>query len=187
MNDHYANITLHGPSQSDIVNALNQLREVTYVSPTVRECTVIFQSDLASQEDVAAATSRTFTCPALLVMGYASSIMMYHLYEAGERTDSYVSSPHEELELEGDAPPGNAERLCAAFGMERQARRVERILSKEASPTHAYAMAANRHGELCQALGLPQFAAGASFGLIEIGELPEGRGFELSQLIRTGG
>lgn len=185
MNRFYSNITVQGCQSREVVSWLNEHGHVTYVTPTFRAGTVVFQSDLAGQEELASMLSGHFMCPALLVMGFAGSILMYHLYEAGERTDAYVSSPHEELELDVPAPPGDAMRLCAAFEKRHQAPRVERILARQASAAHAYALAINRHGELCQALGLPSFAAGASFQLIEIGELPAGAGLVASQLIRT--
>ena len=50
---------------------------------------------------------------------------------------------------------------------------------------HIFALAVNRHGELARALGLPVFAAGAGFAGIEVGELPEGPGFDASALRRT--
>jgi hypothetical protein len=187
LNRFYSNITVHGRQSRDVVSWLNDRGNITYVTPTFRAGTVVFHSDLATQEALASMISRHFMSPALLVMGFAGSILMYHLYEAGERTDAYVSSPHEELELDVPAPPGDAMRLCAAFEMQHQVRRVAQILARPASPAHAYALASNRHGELWQALGLPSFSAGASFQLIEIGELPAGAGLVASQLIRTGG
>ena len=40
--------------------------------------------------------------------------------------------------------------------------------------------------DLYRALGLPQFGAGSSFNSIEIGELPEGKGFDAAKLVKTG-
>jgi hypothetical protein len=64
---------------------------------------------------------------------------------------------------------------------------VERVLRTPTKPNGEYAYAANRHGELARALGLPVFAVGAGFGGIEVGELPEGEGFDPTRLVKTGG
>jgi hypothetical protein len=183
----YANITLKGPEQRDVVPLLGARGIVSYVSPTVDGCTVVWHEDLSGQEQLASALSARFHCPALLVMGYGEAILLYHLYVNGDPADAYVSTPHEGLELDGPAPPGDARVLSEAFGVEMDhlVARVERILRKPARANTEYAYAVNRHGELARALGLPQFAAGSGFNSIAIGELPEGKGFEVSKLLKT--
>lgn len=181
----YANITLSGPSQADALAFLKRRHAVSYVSPTVRGATVVFHEDLGSQEHLASALSAAFDCPALLVMNYGGAVLLYHLYVNGEQADAYVSSPHDDLELPGPAPEGNAQTLAAAFDMEHRAASVERVLRRPTHPTKGYALAINRHGELARALGLPLFAAGAGYQAIELGELPAGEGFDPSQLLRT--
>ena len=88
---------------------------------------------------------------------FGDSILLYELYQNGEETDAYVSAPHEGLELDGAAQEGSPTALCAAFGiqMEHKVKRVERILRTPTRPGAEFAYAANRHGELCKALGLP--------------------------------
>lgn len=181
----YANITLHGPAQADVAAHLRASHRVAYVADTVRGCTVVFHEDLDAQEQLAADLSAHFSCPALLAMAFGGTVLLYHLYRAGTQADAYVSTPHEGLELDGPAPAGNAEVLCAAFEAGHRASAVERVLRRPAKPNSDYAYAVNRHGELCRALGLPLFAAGAGFGLIETGELPHGQGFEPGKLVRT--
>ena len=186
MSGYYANITLQGAAQEDVVVYLKEQGHVAYVSPSIRGALVIFYEDLSIQEDLAARLSARFAGPALLVMGYGQRVLLYQLYQAGERTDAYVSRPHEELDT-GDepAPEGNAAVLCAAFGAERAERRVERLLRMEGRPGQAIEYAVNRHGELAQALGLPPFAAGASYQMIDLGELPAGPGFDPHSLVHT--
>jgi hypothetical protein len=70
--------------------------------------------------------------------------------------------------------------------MDHLVARIERILRRPTRPNTEYAYAINRHGELTRALGLPQFAAGSSYNSIEIGELPEGKGFDAAHLVKTG-
>ena len=188
----YANITLQGPEQDEVVAFLKARGLVAYVSPPAKGCTVVFHEDLGSQEPLAAGLSSHFRCPALLVMGYGEAVLLYQLYAAGERVDAYVS-PHEEvyegLDDTGEPrPQGNAVALCEAFGMDlpHQVAKVERILRRPGKPNTDYGYAVNRHGELARALGLPLFAAGAGYGAIEMGELPEGQGFDVAQLVKTG-
>ena len=188
MAGYYANITVRGPAQQDAVAFLKKHGVIAYVSPTVKSDTVIWHEDLASQEPLAASLSADLQCPALLVMGYGESILLYHLYVNGAETDAYVSSPHDELDLGGEpAPEGDARVLGSAFGvdMDHLVARAERILRKPTRPNSDYAYAVNRHGELARALGLPQFAAGSGFNAIEVGELPEGQGFDPTALVRT--
>lgn len=147
--------------------------------------TVVFHEDLSSQESIARALSAALSCPVLLVMTYAQRVLLYQLYESGELTDTYVSEHVEELLGGTDAPPGDAERLCDAFGRPGAVRRVTSVLAKVAKDGQPYAYAANRYGELLSALRLPLFAVGASFAGIEQGELPAGAGFDPTRMERT--
>jgi hypothetical protein len=187
MSGYYANITVRGPEREDVVAFLKKQGVVAYVSPAVKGATVIWHEDLGSQEPLAASLSGELNCAVLVVMGYGEAVLMYTLYRAGAAADSYVSSPHEGLELDGPAPEGDARVLAGAFGidMDHLVARVERILRKPARQNTEYAYAVNRHGELAKALGLPVFAAGSGFNSIEVGELPEGQDFDASALIRT--
>jgi hypothetical protein len=183
----YANITLQGPGQDEVVGYLTERGAVAYVAPTAKGGTVVFHEDLAGQEDLTALLSGQFRCPALLVMAYGEAVLLYHLYADGGQVDAYVSSPHEDLETDGQPmPEGNAEVLCKTFGMEHRLAGVTRILNRPTKPNTDFALAANRHGELARALGLPLFAAGAGYQSIEIGELPAGQGFDATKLVKTG-
>lgn len=188
MSGFYANITLHGPDQKEVVAFLTASGHPAYVAPTVKANTVVFHEDLGAQERIAAVLSAHFHCPALLVMAYGEAVLLYELYLKGSRADAYVSSPHEGLELDGPTPEGDPAALCGAFGIEMDhfVRRVERILRTPAKPNGEYAYAANRHGELARALKLPLFAVAAGYAGIELGELPEGEGFDPTRLIKTG-
>jgi hypothetical protein len=188
MSSYYANITLHGPGHRDVVAFLNRTGQIAYVAPGAKAGTVVFHEDFGGQEQLAAALSAEFRCPALLVMVFGESVLLYHLYVNGDQADAYVSSPHEGLELDGPAPAGDAAVLCAAFGVEMPhlVRRVERTLNTPTRTTGDYAYAANRHGELARALGLPLLAAGAGYSSIELGELPDAPEFDPKNLQKTG-
>ena len=187
MGKFYANITLQGPPQADVVAHLKERVEAAYVSPGVKGSVVVYHGDMGVQEDLAASLSGRFQCPALLVMNYGDAVLLYQLYVNGEQADAYVSSPHEELDTGGEpVPEGNAEVLCEAFGVEHRSASVERVLRRPTDPVKGYALAVNRHGELARALGLPLFTAGVGFRDIEVGELPAGPDFDPGRLVRTG-
>jgi hypothetical protein len=180
----YSNITLAGPDQEVIGAHLKERAIVAYLSPTVRGATVVWHEDLSSQESIACELSAALSCPALLVMIYGQQVLLYQLYETGELTDTYVSEHVEELLGSSDAPPGDPERLCNAFSKPSAARRVMSILGKPAKEDQPFAYAANRHGELCSALGLPSFAVGSSYAGIDHGELPAGPGMNVGKVIQ---
>ena len=186
MSSFYANITTRGPAAAELAAYLRQTGQIAYVSPAGGDAAVIFHSDLGGQEALAGDVSRQFNCPALLVMAASPTTLLYQLYRDGEQIDSYVSSPHDELDLGDSATPaGDADILCEAFELERAARGVRRVLDRPTDETRGYALAVNRHGELARALRLPLFAAGAGFDSIEIGELPAGNGFDPGSILKT--
>lgn len=185
MSRYYANITTQGPPQAELILWLSSQKHPAYVAPTVKGLTVVYHEDLAAQEGLAAMLSAHFQCPALLVMTFDETVLLYQLYVNGDLADTYVSSPHDGLELGDAAGDGDAAVLCEAFGTEHAVARVERVLRRPTHPTKGYALAVNRHGELARALGLPLFAAGAGFNDVEMGELPAGQGFDAAGLMKT--
>ena len=186
LSNSYANLVVEGPQTTDVIAALNASGRVAYVAAGTGRSTVVMHEDYGAQETLAAELSQTFQCPALLTMVFGGTVLLYQLYANGQRVDAYVSTPHDGLELDGPPPEGNTAVLCETFNRERSASSVERILHRPTKPGTDYAYAINRHGELLRALGLPLFAAGASFAAIEAGELPHAAGFDPSTLVRTG-
>ncbi len=187
MSGYYANITLSGPGQAEVAAWLKDAGEAAFVSPVVKGALVVFHQDLSAQEDLARRLSAAFHCPALLVMDYGGAILLYQLYVNGDAADAYVSTPHDDLDTGGEpVPEGDPAKICAVFGMEHKLATVDRILRRPTDPTRGYALAVNRHGELAKALGLPLFAAGAGYGSIELGELPEGPGFDPREMMQIG-
>jgi hypothetical protein len=121
----YANLTLFGPTQADVVARLKAVGTVAYVSPTHNRATVIYHEDLASQEPLAADLSEQFGCPVLVVMVYATRVLLYALFENGKLSDSYQSEVHEDLGDASDPPAGDVTRLAEAFDRPAASRRVE--------------------------------------------------------------
>jgi len=178
MGNFYTNYTLRGPSQQAVATALAG-RKAT-VAPPHNGCIVAFDeaSDDQDQErivELAARLSRELRCPVLAVLNHDDDIFWYHLYESGQQTDEYNSSPgYFDPSAEPSAPGGgDAQRLCAAFGASDVAA-VERVLRKSSYDDDGYVFAFERHADLVRALGLPEFAVGTAFASFEREEFPEG-------------
>lgn len=180
MGNFYTNITLRGSSQDEIAEYLTEQNRAAYVSPTVNNCTVVYDEECESQDadilaDLASSLSRRFKCPALAVLNHDDDILWYKLFEAGQLTDEYDSCPDYfgadagELSMpEG----GDARKLCSAFDAEQNQSEVERIL--RAPNPDAYLFAFERHEDLAKALGIPTFSVGCGYNYIQEDELPEG-------------
>jgi len=119
MGSFYGNMTFRGPQQAAVAAYLDREGWAAYVSPTVGQATVIYD---AAEGDaaLAAALSRAFTCPALVVRVHDSDVLQYELDDAGARTDAYDSWPgYFDVDEDDDAPVvpsgGDPLRLCAAF------------------------------------------------------------------------
>ena len=164
MGDFYTNYTIRGPSQQDVANALAGRNAV--VTPAHNGCVVAFdeQSDEQDREIIAKLASRLsgkLRCPVLAVLNHDDDILWYQIYENGNLTDEYDSSPgYFDPEAEPCAPVGgDAQRLCVAFGVSNTAT-VESVLRKSSYDEEGYASACERHADLLRALGLPECAVG---------------------------
>jgi hypothetical protein len=119
--------------------------------------------------------SDSLHCPVLAVIDHDDDILWCQLYEDGELTDDYDSTPGYFDALAEPSPPAgrDAQRLCAAFGAS-DVNAVERILRKSSYDEDGYAFAHERHADLVRALGLPDFAVLKAYASFERGEYPEG-------------
>jgi hypothetical protein len=172
MGNSYANITLTGPAQNDIVGYLEAGRYAAYVSPTLHGRTVIFEEHEAGEQeiyDLAAALSAHFECPALAIVVHDSNILYYQLFEDGAFSDEYNSNPSF-LINEPPRPPegGNARHICAAFGKPDAEAAVELILRPSWFEDQSrYLFAEERHDDLASVLDLPGLAPRIGFRAIE--------------------
>lgn len=190
MGNFYTNVTLRGSNQDSIVEYMTRQNRNAYVSPTVNDCTVVYDEECESQEtdileELASGLSKQFGCPALAVLNHDDDILWYKLFEGGEMIDQYDSSPgYFDAQDEASMPEGgDARKLCRAFKAEQNAAEVKRIL--RASDQDAYVFASDRHEDLVKALGIPTFSVGCGFNYIEEDELPDG--LELDSLKRADG
>ncbi len=116
----YTNITLKGPSQAEVVDALRHIGHAAWVSPTHHDITVAYPRRRYFQGHGELVTparrlSELLHCVALAVEVHDSDTFCYQLFETGKEIDVYDSNPS--FGYEGNRPPmgGNAFRLCAAF------------------------------------------------------------------------
>jgi hypothetical protein len=187
MGNFYTNYTLRGPSQREVADTLGGRNAV--VTPSQNGSLVVFdeQSDDQDQQmidDLALRLSRECRCVVLAVLNHDDDIFWYRLYEDGELTDEYDSSPgYFDPEAEPSAPAGgDAQRLCAAFGA-TNVQEVNRILRRSSFDDDGYAFAFERHGDLVRSLALPSWAVGTAFASFERDEYPEGLAPEM--IIKT--
>jgi hypothetical protein len=178
MGGFYTNYTLRGPSQKAVASALARRKAI--VSPESNGCVVAYEeaSDDQDMEAIAALASHlsgSLHCPVLAVVDHDDDILWYQLYEDGELTDDYDSTPgYFDPSAEPSAPAGgDAARLCRVFGASEVAV-VETILRKSSFDADGYAFAHERHADLVRALGLPEFAVLKVYASFERGEYPEG-------------
>jgi hypothetical protein len=179
MGGFYGNITLKGPSQPAVVEALRGRRAI--VTPRIGEYTVVFDSvcdeqDVEGIQELTSRLSRELHCPALAVVVHDDDVFAYFLYEQGELTDCYNSSPSyfDFGSADEPAPPygGNAERLCMRFSAGTPDQ-LEHILRAQRGKG-GYIFETERHQDLVSALSLPECSVGVAFASFEREEYPEG-------------
>jgi hypothetical protein len=147
-----------------------------FVSETNAGFTIVLDAACESQDgkvlaELGASLSAQFHCPVLAILNHDDDILYFELYENGEKTDEYNSSPayFSEDEDAGEEPiGGNAPRLAAVFGAS-DASRIERVLRASAED---YMFQTDRHRDLAEALGVPAFWVGVGHTYAKEGDLP---------------
>jgi hypothetical protein len=175
----YGNITLKGPSQQQVLEALRGRRAI--VAPRLDDYTVAFDSvcddqDIDGIQALASRISSQLRCSAFAVIVSDDDVLGSFLYHAGQLTDWYNSCPSyfDFGSAKRPAGPagGDAGKLCAAFGVDAQ-QEVESILRKQHGKG-GYAFESNRHKDLVRTLGLPLFTVGTALANFDRGEFPDG-------------
>ena len=176
----YTNISLCGPSQEIVVQALKKRNRIAFVSPSEGNAVVVYDQKCDEQDtnllaQLTSDLSRELQCPALAILNHDDDILFYQLYMKGESVDEYNSCPaYFDPNAEPSGPDGgDAEKLCGCFGG-KNVEAVERILRKSPFDDDGYAFATDRHCDLASAAGLPMYSVGTGYGSIEYDELPDG-------------
>lgn len=173
MGSFYTSHVVRGPSQSQVLSWLKE--RPAYVSVTQSGTTVVLDAACESQDGeelaaLAAGLSAQFNCPVLALLNHDDDILYFELYEGGEKTDEYNSSPGYFGEGDPEAAPsgGDAARLASVFGVTDSVR-IEAALR---NPDYVFAM--ERHRDLAAALGLPEFSVGLGYTYVEADDFPLG-------------
>jgi hypothetical protein len=177
MGNFYTNITLKGPTQGEVVEAM--AGRTAFISPTVERSTIVFDQQCEEQltpelAALAARLSEHLRCPALAAMNHDDDILWLQFFQNGSSLGGeYVSAPG--YFTGQDMPPsgGDAGAIATGFGMPGAAPDVERVLH-QGSGEDGYTFAIQRHSDLLHALKLPEFASAVGFTYLSEGEFPDG-------------
>jgi hypothetical protein len=163
MGSFYTSHTLKGPSREEVVSWLGD--RPAYVSKSERSFVTVLDEACESQDGailaaLGASLSEQFKCPVLAVLNHDDDILYFELYENGEKSDEYNSTPaYFNEDAEDDAPcGGDATRLASAFGAV-DPKAIESVLRRA-----DYTFASERHLHLAAALGVPEFSVAIGYG-----------------------
>lgn len=187
MGSFYVNYTVRSTDQLRVAKALAGRN--AFVTAPANGALVVFDEAADSQDqatvmELGKLLSSKLDAPVLAVLNHDDDIFWYGLFEKGECTDEYDSSPGY-FDPEGEPQPpsgGDVEMLCAAFDSHHH-EEVERILRKSTLDDDGYLFENERHAELLHALNLPAYALGFGYANIAQGDLPPG--LAESDLART--
>ena len=178
MGEFYVNYALRGPSQQAVAATLAGRRAA--IAPSRNGCIVVFDEASDDQDQsvigaLALKISGDLACPVLAVLNHDDDILWYQLYVAGKLVDEYDSTPgYFDPSAKPSVPAGgNAALLYSAFGAGGVVA-VESVLRKPSYGHGGYASAHDRHADLVQALGLPEYVVGVAYASFERGEFPDG-------------
>lgn len=157
MGDTYGNITLRGPAQAEVVQAVTEAGVTAVVSPTDQGLTVVYDCRGEDDPDVLAAATRwlshRFACAAWGVYVFDSDVVLYTLCRGGEVLDRYHSAPGYPGPR-GAPRGGNAAVLCREMQLKpANVAAVEQILRRGRETFEE-----RRHGDLMLELGHPDLA-----------------------------
>lgn len=166
MGNFYKNITVVGPSQEDVMAALDKHRRAAYVTPTHDGVTVVF--DLESDEigdptelgALALTLSKDLACAALAAAVYDDDVLLLSLYERGEQLGEYNSSGSSDL---------TASALARVFRAPRRSLLIWILLRTPRLPLFIFE--SFRHSLLIRALRTPRWAF-TGYKYIQQGEPP---------------
>lgn len=185
----YTNVVLKGAERERVVSYFRRGGRDGYIAPTVDGVTVVYDRACEDMDEqiltsLGADLSRVLGVPALVSLVHDSDVFRYYLFAEGREVDRYdavpgYSDPHAPADL--PASGGNAEVLCAAFGVPDAADVVAVLLHQNDEEEVLYGE--DLHAELAAALELPAFAAETGYYVVENGVLPAD--LHRSALVRT--
>jgi hypothetical protein len=180
MGNSYANITVSGPPQADVVAVLQAHDRHAYVTPTLNGITIVF--DRASEDsgrpeelgDLAMTLSQDLRCPALATAVFDDDVLLLGLYDRGAQVGEYNSAGSSTL---------RASSLSRAFRATTRAPLVWALLACPRVPIFTFE--SFRHRILLRLLQQPTWAFATGYRYISRGEPPED--LESSALLHVNG
>jgi hypothetical protein len=189
MGNFYTNIVVAGASQSAVARLLSESRRIAIVSPAIGGRVVVYDEECDTQDVVAlsslaATLSKQLNCPAWAALNHDDDIFAYELYLNGALVDEYDSTPNYFDPSQPSEPTGgDAAKLAGAFGCEAAVATIEGVLRRSSYGDEGYVLAAERHGDLARALGIPPEFVCLGYNYLEAGAVPEGLSIE--QFVRV--
>ena len=118
----------------------------------------------------------------MAILNHDDSVLMYFLYDRGDRKDSYNSNPSYFDDGPSEPSGGDAAALCQVFGCtdEDAVRRILTAVSGE-----DYIFENKRHADLASLLGHPEWSICFGFEQLANGEGPEADAIELLETNRA--
>ena len=169
MGNWYKNITVRGPSQTEVVTALLRLGRRAYVTPTREGITVVFDhasdasGDPAELGDLARRLSADLSCPSLAAAVFDDDVLLLGLYDQGKQIGEYNSTA-------SSSTLGPA-ALARAFQVPGRAPFVWLLMKWPRLPVFLFE--SFRHRLLIRALRHPIWAFATGYEYIVKGEPPE--------------
>jgi hypothetical protein len=135
---------------------------------------VVFDEEAEDQNedlfnDLAAFLSHELRATVLAVLNHDDSVLIYALYDAGVRKDSYNSNPGYFDDGPMQASGGNAAAICEMFNCGGKSA-LQKILR---APAENYVFESERHADIVRCLGLPEWVVGLGFTQIANSEMPD--------------
>ncbi|MGB9435509.1 MAG: hypothetical protein WBQ89_24890 [Candidatus Acidiferrum sp.] len=200
MGNWYTNVSLEGVNPADVLSHMNALGRVAIITPSVANWLVVFDQecdkfDLDALESLALTLSTRLHCTAVACFNADDDVLWFAIYENGERTSRYASSPGEfEDRNEFPSLAEFASALCRVFKKPERLRRARSILRRGRGilglltliRIHlAYVVEIQRHQDLATLLDLPSASVGLGYTYVSRGELA--LGMDSNTLLRTSG
>ncbi len=191
----YTNLVLYKAQQIPVANFLCDQKRITYISPTIRNFTVVYDRETEDQNtrvlrNLAESISKKLKCSVLASLVHDSDLYLYWLYGNGKLLDSYNSLPgYFDAKSSRSRPEGgNARKLCKAFDKMEAVEKVRQIfaLVEQGNTSddwsEEYLLGENIHKALAQALDMPAFSVYTGYFSILNMDLPEE--LDLASLIK---
>jgi hypothetical protein len=174
MGNFYVNFVVKDAEPKQVADTLGRAGRRAVVTPSKGSHVVAFEEEADSQAtnailEVGCLLSRELSRPVFAALNHDDDVLCYWLFEGGELADSYNSAPGA-FDEDHDAPPfqvGDATKLCATLNPAAVAADVEAILRGD------FVFAVDRHLELAEALGLPDWSVGFGYEYVKSGELED--------------